>query len=88
MDEINPNHPVTRTLHDHWHKLLAVVLHKYRHDLPRDVVITGPDIEALTRAYPEMPSIIAHDQRDGLHLRLVDGPEGERLARKEGGLPS
>lgn len=86
MNELNPNHRVTAGLHDHWHKLLAVVLHKYRHDLPAAVVITEADVDAFVSS--GIKNIAALDRRDGLHLRLVDDAEGARLARTEGGLPT
>lgn len=85
MIERNPNHRVTSALHDHWHKLLAIVLHKHRHDLPRDVVVTAADLNAFEAA--GHINIVAHDKPDGLHLLLVDDAEAERLAKREGGLP-
>ena len=87
MRELNPNHRVTSTLHDQWHALLAVLLHKFRHDLPSEVVITEADVTAFGAAYTG-GAVVAHDKRDGLHLRLVNAAEGERLAREEGGLPA
>lgn len=81
-DEFNPNHPVTAKLRGQWHKLLAVVIHKYG-----EVTITSADIESLNATYPGMQGIVVHDSADGLHIWLVDEAEGRRLARDEGGLP-
>ena len=27
-DELNPNHPATREVHDHWHKIAALMMFK------------------------------------------------------------
>jgi hypothetical protein len=86
--ELNPNHRVTAALHDQWHVIMAVLLHKHRHDLPRDVVITPDDIVRFQRAYPGHGAVVAHDKKDGLHLRLVQQDEANTLAASEGGLPT
>ena len=31
--EYNPNHPVTQAAHDHWHKIVAVLLHKFKRQI-------------------------------------------------------
>lgn len=84
MVELNPNHPVTAGLHDNWHKLLLLVLFKYRDVLPKDVVIVREDLDKLLAEFEGrgMPTIFAHDRSDGLHLRVIDEEEGVRLAHE------
>lgn len=78
IDELNPNHPVTAALREQWHKLCAVLVHKTG---KREVVVTGEDLEALTRMFGgEMPCLLAHTRADGIYLSLL--PESE--ARKKG----
>ena len=82
MKEINPNHPVTRTVHDHWHKVAAMLLFKLsRHE---KVVITPEDIEQANR---EDINIVIKDADNKITVYLVNKEEGERLARQAGGLP-
>lgn len=89
MKELNPNHPVTRTAHDHWHKIVAVLLHKFSDILPNEVAITSRDLQAMTDAFPEgMPVVVLEDRDGALRVRLVSEQEGARLARKAGGLPT
>jgi hypothetical protein len=84
--ELNPNHRVTSTVHDHWHKVVAILLHKFSKELGREVRIYPADIEALEHS--GVSNVVIEDRDGALRLRLVDDEEGKRLARKEGGLPS
>lgn len=77
--ELNPNHAATQQLHDHWHKMVAILLHRYG-----DVVITLEEIHAM----PVDVAVVFQELNDGLHLSLIDGPAAMELARREGGLPS
>lgn len=78
--ELNPNHPTTQAISDHWHKLCALAVIK----AGGHVVITYRDIEAV----PPGVAITVQELQDGLHLRIVDADTADRLARKNGGLPS
>ena len=80
MAELNPNHPVTQAMHDHWHKICLLLMRKQ--GLQR-VVITPEDIQAT----PSGGAIAVQEQHDGLHVFLVDAAEAQSLARKHGGLP-
>lgn len=82
-DELNPDHPVTHGMREQWHKLLAILLYKYRDVLPRDVVLTSDDIRAIEQFDPQA-CVVAHDKADGLHLRVVTRREGEYLAAEFG----
>lgn len=77
---LNPNHPVTRAISDHWHKLTALVMQKQGLDR---IVISASDIANM----PEM-FITVQELPDGLHLRLVDKITAARLAAMAGGLPT
>jgi hypothetical protein len=81
MNELNPNHPVTAAVHDHWHKIVALLIAKF--DLGH-VVITQADLAKLDQG----SAVVIKEQRDGLHVWMVNEGEAERLARQEGGLPA
>lgn len=83
---LNPNHPVTQALDDHWYKILAVVLHKYRDDLPDDVFVGPEDIRAFVD--DGLCHIVAAEKDDVIHLRIVGEAEAQRLAREAGGQPN
>ena len=84
LDELNPNHPVTAAVHDHWHKIVALLIHKFELG---HVVITAEDLVRWERDCPDCV-VLLHDRRDGMHLRVITRVEGECLAREEGGLPT
>lgn len=84
MKELNPNHPVTRELHDNWHKFAAILMHKFR---LRRIAISVEDIDRMNRDWPDGINIVAEPEGKIIHLTLVDNTEAERLAREEGGLP-
>lgn len=83
MSERNPNHPVTRAAHDQWHKIAALLMFKFRAQMGSEVVITEADVVALA-ATPGGTNIVLHEKADGLHLRLVDDDDADRLVAKEG----
>lgn len=84
MVEINPGHPVTDGLREHWFKLLAVVLHKYRRELPLPVSISTHDLADFEAAWEGMGVLVAEEKDDRILLRIVDEKEAHMLARKEG----
>lgn len=83
MAELNPNHPVTREVHDLWHKIAALMLHKSG---KKEMRITLADLQAWEREYPNGAIVIKANNLD-FHLWLITQEEGADLARKEGGLP-
>ena len=83
--ELNPNHPVTSAMHDQWHKIVALLLHKSGED---ETVITVEDIERFGRSDKVNGAVVIKEAQDGLHLRIVAADEAERIARREGGLPA
>ena len=83
MTELDPNHPVLREAHDHWHKLVAILMLKFG---VTEVEITIPDILKLEGV------AVCLDERGSkktgkMHLRLMTEAEGEKLAIEAGGLP-
>jgi hypothetical protein len=85
--ELNPNHPVTRTLHDHWHKIAAILLMKLIADDGRhaELEITEQDVIDLTEMLGPGGAIIADTRGGRLVLRAVTGDEAAALAREAGG---
>ncbi len=81
MNELNPNHPVTRAAHDHWHKIAALLMRKFG---VKQCDITQDDIAGLDS---DSVNIVLHAKLDRITVRLVGDEEARALARKEGGLP-
>lgn len=79
--ELNPNHPVTQAVSDHWHKICALIMSKGGH---RHIVITKEDIARLDNA---AIAIAIEEKPDGIHVVLLPMAEAERLAKIAGGLP-
>lgn len=77
--ELNPNHPVTQAIHDHWHKIAALILYKLEIE---EIVISANDINLLGNSEK---AVMFEELEDGIHVRLVSMEEAERLAVKEGG---
>lgn len=79
--ELNPNHPITQLTHDNWHKIVGVLMLKFGYT---DVEILSEDVRRLG----DMEKCVVADCRGGRFvIRVMDIKEGEKLARKEGGLP-
>ncbi len=80
--ELNPKHPTTFAMHDHWHKIAAILLHKFVG--LEEFVVTEADIVALAGACGgKMPVVMIKDDADGLKLRIITEDEAHRLAKKE-----
>jgi len=84
MDEINPNHPVTRAMHDHWHKIVAILLSRPPYNGRAE--ITESEIAKWGDKY-EGHAVVIKETQGKLVLYMVDAQEAQRLARQEGGLP-
>ncbi|RWA55322.1 hypothetical protein AU476_07380 [Cupriavidus sp. UYMSc13B] len=82
MTELNPNHPVTAAVHEHWHKLCALLLHKLTDG---HAVLTASDVDQLVGS--GAANIVIQETERGIELTLVSDEEGDRLARQHGGLP-
>lgn len=84
IEELNPNHPVTRTVHDHWHKIVAILIARPPYNGKAE--ITEEEIARWAEEY-EGSAVVIKDSDHKLRLWLVNPEEAERLAREEGGLP-
>lgn len=84
VKEYNPNHPVTRTVHDHWHKIVAILISRAPYNGRAE--ISEEEIAEWASKY-EGSAVVIKDAEHKLTLWLVDEEEAKRLARKEGGLP-
>lgn len=81
LQELNPNHSVTRALHDKWPVICAILMRKFGKSR---VTIT---LEDLQRFNASSEAIAARGNVNDIELFLVDMNEAIALARKEGGLP-
>lgn len=80
QEELNPEHPVTRRLHGHWHKICALLLHRFV-GAGFEVHITEADVTKIEETFKAEggPAVLAHE-KDGLHLTLISMAEGRRKA--------
>jgi hypothetical protein len=85
IHELNPNHPVTRTVHDHWHKICAILLSRPPYNGRTE--ISEEEIKHWASKFDGY-SVVIKDADHKLTLFMVDAKEGERLSREEGGLPA
>lgn len=79
--EINPNHPVTQAVSNHWHKIAAILMNKFG---VTEVCITEADVDKL----PRNMFVTVQELDDGLHVKMVGEAEAMSLARQHGGLPN
>ena len=84
MTELNPNHPVTQSVHDQWHKIVALLMAKIG---SRRVVISPDEVKRFAEEGDGNNITIRFDDCLGIELRLVSDNEAVRLARQERGLP-
>lgn len=82
MSELNPNHPVTSSMREEWHKLCALLIFKSG---KTEVTIDTSDLERFLNS--GLANITMRPSGDAITLRLVSDAEAARLAREEGGLP-
>ena len=72
---------MTSTLHDHWHKIVALILNKQG---IKEVRITSADIEKLERDYPHgMPTVVAQEIGGVISVRIMSEAEGRELMNRE-----
>ena len=83
IEEYNPNHPVTRTVHDHWHKIVAILISMPPYN--GKAVITEEEIAKWAEKH-EGCAVVIKDADHKLTLYLVAEEEAKRLAKEAGGL--
>lgn len=82
VQELNPNHSVTRALHDKWPIICAILMRKFGKGR---AVITLEDLQEFAASNQ---AIVARGNVNDIELFLVGRDEGAQMARKEGGLPA
>jgi hypothetical protein len=81
--ELNPNHPATQGVHDHWHKICALIMLKMG---LTTLTISPNEIEKLGDCVVNIA--IRFDDTKGIELFIIDDLETAKImARREGGLP-
>lgn len=82
MTALNPNHAVTQSVQENWHKLAALLLDQ----LGGRATITSEQLNALADG-PNM-TVVVHYHQDTIEMYMVGEAEAHRLAALAGGLPS
>jgi hypothetical protein len=76
-DEINPEHAVTKTLHDQWHKVVAIMMWKLK---IQSFKITPQLLGELEAAFPgDFPAVLAHEHDGVLEISLITMEEAKKL---------
>lgn len=80
--ERNPDHPVTRAMRDQWHKIVAILLHRFGDPLDGRVVLSPADIASFQAgmAVTGGANVVIEERDDGLHVWLVGDDEAAKLA--------
>ena len=76
--ELNPNHPVTKEMRDHWHKIAAILMVKFK---VTSVEITIKDIENLMNCGTS--NIVFKPDGDILRVWLVDDITALKLSEEK-----
>jgi hypothetical protein len=74
--ELNPDHPVTKELHDQWHKMLALVLVKLG---IKEIVLREKDVQRGLNLEGGL-NVVCRAHPDALRITLVSDEEAQRLA--------
>lgn len=81
--ELNPNNPVVRQAHDHWHKIAAMIMVKLG---KTELRFDTEDVKKLERGNINIVLDARGETETGiLTVRIVDDKTAAELARKEGG---
>lgn len=86
--ELNPDNPATRAVHDHWHKIVALVLLRVARETgvkPEDVQMNfkTPDLEEFAALFDGRAAVGIKDDADGLTLFLA--PESTAIEQINSG---
>ncbi len=85
MGEINPEHAVTKAMHDQWQVIVALLLSR---ESNLGTVITMREIESLETLFPTGNAVVlVHEKKDGLHLKLISKDLAEQIAKDEATQP-
>jgi len=81
--ELNPNHEVARQVHDHWHKVAALIMVKLG---LTEVKLTMADVDKIAHGNVNIVLDSRGESETGvMTIRLVDDKTANELARSEGG---
>lgn len=78
MPELNPDHPVTKQIHDHWHTLCLMIMRKLG---IKEVIITEQDFIGVE---PGTLNISIQELADGMHVRVMSNQEMLAFLEEEG----
>lgn len=82
MVELNPHHPTTEKVHDHWHKIAALLLLRLGLRVGSgEVVIKVPEVDRLVGMGQCV--VVINEKKDGIHLSIVTEEEARSLMRRE-----
>jgi hypothetical protein len=82
VSAINPNHPVTQSAEENWHKIVALLVLQAGGRMS----ISSSEIESLIDGPPS--AVVVKYNRDSIDLWMVSEAEAQRMGREEGGMPS
>lgn len=71
------NHPTLE-----WHKILGFVMHKYRHILPSEIIITLADTTDYNACWREGACVLLQERGDSLSLKLVSQARANAIAEE------
>ncbi len=86
--ELNPDDPTTRAVHDHWHKIVALLLMRIAQrdgidPMAVQVNFKQPDIDSFAKLSADRVAVGIKDDADGMTLFLA--PETEALQQIKDG---
>lgn len=83
MSEVNPNHPVTQSMRDQWHKIVVLLMQKMG---VTETVIPMQELVTFESSSHRFITIQFDDSK-GIMLKLLTEKEAMELAAKAGGMP-
>lgn len=78
----NPHHPVTESMNDQWHKIVALLMYR---DGVRKTVIPPEIVDQMVNDPLGLNVAIRIDDTMGITLELLGDAEARKIAEKEGG---
>lgn len=75
--ELNPNHPVTQEVRDHWHKIVAVLMTKFG---VTDVEILEEDVAKLAG---NNRAVVVDCRNGKFFIRMMSMEQGRELLQKQ-----
>jgi hypothetical protein len=82
MNAINPNHPVTQSVEENWHKIVALMVLQQG----GKVTIGCDEIESMIDGPPQV--VVVKYAANSIDLWMVSEVEAQHMGREEGGMPT